>query len=146
MHADAAECLGDGGERAHDLAVAGATRLTERPGAVLAARPGDQRLRPLAHRRPPNIFSTASAARSPDSQAPPTVPHSVSCTASPAKYMRLSGSIRTRRADWPLGAAAEKAPSTQGSSFQRVACQRCTTVFMSAPNRLVSQSSANATI
>ena len=36
--------------------------------------------------------SAASAARSPDSQAPPTVPHSVSCAASPANQTRsLSG-------------------------------------------------------
>src|SRR5262249_4738361 len=44
MHAHPAERLGDGRQRAHDLAVAGATRLMQRPGAVLAARPGDQRL------------------------------------------------------------------------------------------------------
>src|SRR5262245_4051238 len=146
MHAHAGKRFGDGRERPHDLAVTGAARLVECPGAVFATRPGDQRLGAHAHRRPPNSRSTASAARSPDSHAPPTVPHSVSCTASPAKYMRLSGSIRTRRADWPPGDAAEKAPSTHGSSFQRVACRRCTRVFMFAPNRLVSHSSANATI
>src|SRR5215510_5425165 len=146
MHADATEGLGDGGERAHNLAVAGATHFVQRPGTVLAARPGDQRLRPSAHRRPPNSRNIASAARSPDSQAPPTVPHSVSCAASPAKYRRLSGSIRMRRADCPPGDAAENAPSTLGSSFQRVAWRRCTRDLRSVPNRFPSHSSANATI
>ena len=42
----------------------------------------------------PSRCSTASAARSPDSQAPPTVPHNVSCTASPANQTAFcTGSI-----------------------------------------------------
>jgi hypothetical protein len=46
----------------------------------------------------PNDFTTASAARSPDSQAPPTVPHRVSCAASPANQMRsFTDSISTLR-------------------------------------------------
>ena len=64
---------------------------------------------------PPSRRNTASAARAPDSQAPPTVPHSVSCTASPAKNTRLRiGSIRMRRAPCPPGDAAENAPSVHG--------------------------------
>ena len=55
MHADAAEGLGHGGERADDVVVAAAPHLVQRPGAVLAARPGDQRLAssigPRGHRR-----------------------------------------------------------------------------------------------
>ena len=111
MHADALECLGDGRERADDLVVARAAHLVQRPGRVLAARPGDQRLR-LCHRRrvAPGALahsrSAASAARSPDSQAPPTVPHSVSCMASPAKNSRSrTGSISTLRPPCPFGAA-----------------------------------------
>ena len=65
---------------------------------------------------PPSRRKTASAARSPDSHAPPTVPHKVSCAASPANHtVFCSGSIRMRRAPWPPGAAAEKAPSVRGS-------------------------------
>ena len=53
--------------------------------------------------------SAASAARSPDSQAPPTVPHMVSCTASPARTDAVarpapSGCLR---ASAPPGAAAD---------------------------------------
>src|SRR6266567_7716121 len=71
------------------------------------------------------LLSAASAARSPASQAPPTVPHKVSCTASPANQSRSrSGSDKALRAHWPPGAAAEAAPRTQGSLFQRVACVR----------------------
>src|SRR6266511_4750495 len=140
MHAHAAESLSDGGERTHDLAVTGAAHLVERPGAVLAARTGDERLRPHRQRRP-SSRTTASAARSPDSQAPPTVPQSVSCAASPAKKMRLlSGSIRILRDGCPPGDAAEKAPSMFGSSFHRVAWVRRTTLLTSAPNKPVSHS------
>src|SRR5580704_7291500 len=82
----------------------------------------------------PNDFTAASAARSPDSQAPPTVPQSVSCAASPANQMRsLTDSISTRRAGCPPGAAAEKAPSTQGSSFQWVAARRLIVLARSLP-------------
>ena len=45
MHADARESVGDRGERADDVEFAGAAHLVQRPGAVLAARPGDQRFR-----------------------------------------------------------------------------------------------------
>src|SRR6266540_3891689 len=77
-----------------------------------------------------SFLSTASAARSPASQAPPTVPHKVSCTASPANQSRSrSGSASALRAHWPPGAAAEAAPRTQGSLFQRVACVRLTACF-----------------
>ena len=82
----------------------------------------------------PSRCNTASAARSPDSQAPPTVPHKVSCTASPANQTAsCTGSIRMRRAPCPPGAAAEKAPSANGSWFQRVACERLIAFFTSAP-------------
>ena len=54
----------------------------------------------------------ASAARSPLSQAPSTVPHNVSCVASPARYMQPIGSISARREAWPPGEAADIAPST----------------------------------
>ena len=71
---------------------------------------------------------------SPESQAPPTVPHSVSCAASPANHTAFcSGSISTRRAPWPPGAAAEKAPSVRGSLFQRVAWERLIDFFTSLP-------------
>jgi hypothetical protein len=60
-----------------------------------------------------------------DSQAPPPVPHSVSCAASPANQTQsFTESISTRRDGYLPGAAAEKAPSAQGSSFQRVARRR----------------------
>src|SRR5262249_46609807 len=115
VHADAPEGLGHRGQRADDLIIAAAADLVQRPGTVLAGRPGDQRFRPHAH-RPAVVVKAliaASAARSPDSQAPPTVPHSVSWVASPAENRRLlSGSVSALRAPWPPGAAAEKAPST----------------------------------
>ena len=136
MHADALECLGDGRERADDLVFARAAHLVQRPGRVLAARPGDERFGRLrSHLAPlPHSRSAASAARSPDSQAPPTVPHSVSCTASPAKNSRSrTGSISTLRPGWPPSAAAENAPSAHGSRFQRVACVLPIAFFTSAP-------------
>ena len=39
-----AKVLGDRGERGDDVVIAAAADLVQRPGAVLAARPGDQRL------------------------------------------------------------------------------------------------------
>ena len=45
MNADAAECARDRRQRADHFDLAGAADLVQRPGAVLAARPGDQRLR-----------------------------------------------------------------------------------------------------
>src|ERR1700692_3267596 len=78
--------------------------------------------------------NTASAARSPDSQAPPTVPHNVSCAASPANQTAFcTGSISTRRAPCQPGVAAENAPPTSGLWFQRVACERLIVFFTSAP-------------
>src|SRR5437899_12650355 len=67
------------------------------------------------------LLSAASAARSPSSQAPPTVPHTVSCAASPANQRRSrSGSASAMRAHCPPGAPAENAPSTHASLYQRV--------------------------
>ncbi len=129
MHADARERVGHGRERADNVVIAAAAHFVQREGAVLAARPGDQRLwlgpehvslRSIADARhaerhvlPPGCAAASaaaafcfgaaagasclgtldttpstrkaeSAARSPDSQAPPTVPYNVSCAASPA--------------------------------------------------------------
>src|SRR5205807_3968030 len=131
-----------GGQRAHHVELAGAARLMQRKCAVLAAGPGDQRSR-LWHqltdapdrparggppdcrrftagacfagssRKAPIRFSAASAARSPLSQAPSTVPHSVSWTASPAKKSAPpSASVKIFRDGWPPGEAADIAPST----------------------------------
>src|ERR1700733_14690250 len=62
--------------------------------------------------RTPIRRNTASAARSPDSQAPPTVPHNVSCAASPAyQTLLVTRSINCRRANWLPGTAADQAPS-----------------------------------
>src|ERR1700692_979211 len=78
--------------------------------------------------------NTASAARAPDAQAPPTVPHNVSCAASPANQMAsFTGSIRMRRASWPPGTAADAAPSVQASLFQRGAWLRPFPFLISAP-------------
>src|SRR6185312_5376692 len=82
----------------------------------------------------PMPLSAPVAARSPDSHAPPTVPHRVSCAASPANHIRpLTASIIVRRADCAPGAAAENAPSANVSSFQRVAAVRFTAFLRSAP-------------
>src|SRR4030095_2817304 len=112
MHADAAKSFRHRGERADHLVLAGATNLVQRPGTVLAARPGNERLLHFLLRRPleavacgQNRRNTASAARSPDSQAPPTVPHRVSWAASPAKEIRLLiGFLIILRARAGLGA------------------------------------------
>ena len=53
MHADAREGIGHRGERTDNIVFAGAARFVQRPGAVLAARPGDQRFRPGGHQRQP---------------------------------------------------------------------------------------------
>src|SRR5436190_8749369 len=139
MHADAPECIGDGRQRADHIVFARAPHLVQRPRRVLAARPRDQSLG-LAHRRRvplgalPQSRSAASAARSPDSQAPPTVPHSVSCTASPAKKRRSrTGSISALRPGCPPGAAAENAPSVKASRLHAVAAVLPTAFFTSAP-------------
>src|SRR5262249_19687786 len=140
VHAHATELVRHRGERADDLELARTAHLVQRPGAGLAARPGDQRPRHFL----PSPLNAASAARSPASQAPPTVPHRVSCVASPANQRRsLSGSDSALRAHCPPGAAAENAPSAQGSRAQRVACVRLIACLISAPNRPASQSIAN---
>src|SRR6476659_9352678 len=69
----------------------------------------------------PILRSAASAARSPLSQAPSTVPHSVSWSASPATNMQPIGSAKTFREGCPPGAATDIAPSANGAAFQRVA-------------------------
>ena len=86
--------------------------------------------------------NAASAARSPLSQAPSTVPHSVSWVASPARYMQPIGSVRTLRDACPPGAADDIAPSAKGAAFQRVALDfftaarhRCRTVLSATPSR-----------
>ena len=85
-------------------------------------------------RWPASRRSTASAARSPDSQAPPTVPHSVSWTASPANHTASrTGSASTARAAWPPGTAADMAPSANASAFQRVTPARAIDFLICAP-------------
>ena len=77
--------------------------------------------------------NAASAARSPLSQAPSIVPHSVSWVASPAKYMQPIGSVRTFRDACPPGPAADIAPSANGAAFQRVALDFFTAAATSLP-------------
>src|SRR6185503_18672240 len=101
---------------------------------------GERRELRAPHLLLPHNLSAASAARSPDSHAPPTVPHSVSCPASPAKNSRSrTGSIRILRPPWPFTPAAENAPSANGSAFQRVAWVRPIAFLTSAPNSSTSQ-------
>src|SRR4029450_841112 len=137
----ALEGFGHGGQRADHIELAGAAHLIQRVRAVLAAGPGDQRLR-LCHqltdvpgrparggppgcrrltagacftgssRKAPMRRSAASAARSPLSQAPSTVPHNVSCVASPAKNTLLTGSLNTFRNGCAPGGATDIAPCT----------------------------------
>src|SRR6185312_14847263 len=90
--------------------------------------------------------NAASAARSPLSHAPSIVPHSVSCVASPARYMQPTGSVRTFRDACPPGPADDIAPSANGAAFQRVALDFFTAAAASLPNNLVSHSTANATM
>src|SRR5205807_4376461 len=144
----------------------------ERERAVLAARPGDQRFRSQqrcqliglagAVRRcfgtragagagslslsAPIFRNAASAARSPLSHAPSTVPHSVSWVASPARNMQPIGSLRIFRDGWPPGMADDIAPSANGAEFHRVALDFLTAAATTLPNSLVSHSTANATI
>src|SRR6266700_7838438 len=100
------------GDHSHmqiDILQAGHQRLLARPIACPTSVPPQRETR--YHYPRAILLSAASAARSPASQAPPIVPHNVSCTASPANQRRLrSGSASTLRADWPPGAAAENAP------------------------------------
>src|SRR5437868_15427415 len=94
----------------------------------------------------PILRSAASAARSPLSQAPSTVPHSVSWVASPARNMQPTGSARIFRDGWPLGAADDIAPSANGAEFQRVALDFLIAAPASLPNSLVIHSTAKPTI
>src|SRR5229473_8323741 len=85
----------------------------------------------------PILRSAASAARSPLSQAPSTVPHSVSWVASPAMKMQPIGSVRIFRDGWAPGAATDIAPSANGATSQRVALDFLTAAAASLPNSLV---------
>src|SRR5829696_2020095 len=160
-----AERLGHRGQRADDIEFTRAQHFMQRERRVLAARPGDQcfrachpliydpRRRCLAGRasgsgsfKAPIRRNAASAARSPLSQAPSMVPHSVSWVASPARYMQPMGSVKTFRNDCPPGPAADIAPSANGAAFQRVALDFFTAAAASLPYSLVSHSAANATM
>src|SRR5664279_5738125 len=92
----------------------------------------------------PIFRSAASAARSPLSQPPSTVPHRVSWVASPARNMQPIGSVKTLRDGCAPGAATDMAPCTNGAAFQRVALDLLTAAAHSLPNNLVSHSTANA--
>src|SRR6202035_1644290 len=94
----------------------------------------------------PILRSAASAARSPLSQAPSTVPHRVSWVASPARNMQPIGSLRIFRDGWPPGAATDIAPSANGAEFHRVALDFLIAAVASLPNNFVSHSTAKATI
>src|SRR6202041_73017 len=91
----------------------------------------------------PIFCSAASAARSPLSQAPSTVPHRVSWVASPARNMQPIGSVRIFRDGCAPGAATDIAPSANGAAFQRVALVFLTAEAASLPNSFVSHSTAN---
>src|SRR5690242_370410 len=84
----------------------------------------------------PIFRSAASAARSPLSQAPSTVPHSVSWVASPARKTAPTGSASAARDGWPPGLAADIAPSANGAAFQCVAADFFTEAPASLPNSL----------
>src|SRR5205085_4622076 len=88
----------------------------------------------------PILRSAASAARSPLSQAPSTVPQSVSWVASPARNMQPTGSLRLLREDCQPGGADDIAPSANGAAFQRVTLDFLTAEAASLPNSLVSHS------
>src|SRR5580704_9986513 len=94
----------------------------------------------------PIFCNAASAARSPLSQAPSTVPHRVSWVASPARNMQPIGSVKILRDGCAPGAATDMAPCTNGAAFQRVALDFLTAAAHSLPNNLLSHSTANATI
>src|SRR5262249_40291695 len=77
---------------------------------------------------------TASAARSPFCHAPPTVPHKVWWTASPANQTTsFNGSDKALRASCAPGGTEEKAPRVQGALVQDVACTPKTAVFAGEP-------------
>src|SRR5207245_8186953 len=162
---DPAERLGHRSQRADDFELARARNLMQCEGRILAARPGDQCFRAchqlIGYRRrrcfagrasgsgsfsAPIRRNADSAARSPLSQAPSIVPHSVSWVASPARYMQPIGSVRTFRDDCPPGPAADIAPSANGAAFQRVALDFFTAAAASLPYSLVNHSTANATM
>src|SRR5262249_13523859 len=90
---------------------------------------------------------TASAARSPFCHAPPTVPHKVWWTASPANQTTsFKGSDKALRASCAPGGTEENAPRVQGSLVQDVACTRKTAVFAREPKTPEIQSSAKSVI
>src|SRR6202011_4186422 len=94
----------------------------------------------------PILRSAASAARSPLSQAPSTVPHSVSWVASPARNSGPIGSVRIFRDGWAPGPAADIAPRANGAEFQLVALVFLIAEAASLPNSFVIHSLANDTI
>src|SRR5271155_3907661 len=94
----------------------------------------------------PILRNAASAARSPLSQAPSTVPHKVSCVASPARNRLPRGSVRILREPCPPGAATDIAPSVKGDAFHRVTLDLFAVAAISPPNNFFSHSCAKATI
>src|ERR1700689_3354241 len=118
----------------------------DRTGAVRRWRLGDGAGAGSLSLSAPIFRSAASAARSPLSQAPSTVPHRVSWVASPARNMQPIGSVNIFRDGCVPGAAADMAPCTNGAAFQRVALDFLTAAVHSLPNNLVSHSTANTTI
>src|SRR5262249_16713520 len=90
---------------------------------------------------------TASAARSPFCHAPPTVPHEVWSTASPANQTTsFKGWDKALRASCAPDDAAENAPRVQGSFFQDVACTRKIAFLAREPKTPEIQSSAKSVI
>ena len=77
MHADARERIGHCGKRADDVVFANATRFVQRPRAVLAARPGDQRFRARDHHR--NLEQGTNKRRSFDMVSQSLLPGWPSC-------------------------------------------------------------------
>ena len=120
-------------------------------GEIVAGRVTPDRLRfyerPWRGSPPPSLLIAASAACSPLSQAPPTVPQSASWTASPANQRRSpSGCESAFRAHCPPGEAKENAPRIQGSLLHRVAWVRLSRLFSFEPKVASTQSMANAVI
>ena len=115
-----------------------ATSVAWRPaGSLLRCPVGASHGRQRTIRR-----SAASAARSPLSQAPSIVPHSVSWVASPARYMQPIGSVRIFREACAPGAAATSRPAQRAarSSASRLISlrprrPRCRTALSAIPPR-----------
>src|SRR5258708_21726788 len=85
----------------------------------------------------PILRSAASAARSPLSQAPSTVPQRVSWVASPARNRAPIGSVRVFRDGCAPGAADDIPPSAKGEAVQRVPLVFFTPEAASPPNNFV---------